>query len=58
MSCHCGAEHCRPPPGTVFVAVSHGDDVDVRQAAFVGKRAEVRAATVRLALEMLGNIPR
>lgn len=45
-------------PGTVFVAVSHGDDVDVKEAAFVGERAEVRAATVRLALEMLGNIPR
>jgi nicotinamide-nucleotide amidase len=46
------------PPGTVFVAVAHGDDVEVREAAFVGDRSSVRAATVDLALEMLGNIPR
>ncbi|WP_279432476.1 CinA family protein [Labedella endophytica] len=46
------------PAGTVFVAVAHGDEVDVREAAFDGDRSSVRAATVDLALEMLGNTVR
>ncbi|PSL39046.1 competence/damage-inducible protein cinA [Labedella gwakjiensis] len=45
-------------PGTVFVAISHGDAVEVREANLAGDRSAVRAATVDLALEMLGNIPR
>lgn len=42
-------------PGTVFVAVSSDAGPLVREAAFVGDRAAVRAAAVDLALEMLGN---
>ena len=44
--------------GTVFVAVSHGDEVRVEEAAFTGDRSEVRSATVELALRMLGNTAR
>lgn len=45
-------------PGTVLVAVSHGDVVEVQEGNLAGDRSEVRAATVELALEMLGNIAR
>lgn len=45
-------------PGTVYVAVAHGDDVVVREGSFLGDRSSVRAAAVELALEMLGNTVR
>ncbi len=45
-------------PGTVFVAVSTDAGAEVAEGSFVGERDEVRAATVALALEMLGNSAR
>jgi nicotinamide-nucleotide amidase len=39
------------PPGTVFVAVAMGDVVDVAPLTLSGTRAEIRAATVRAALD-------
>lgn len=42
-------------PGTVFVAVSTSAGEDVRGEELPGDRSAVRSATVRIALEMLGN---
>ena len=39
------------PPGTVFLGVAMGDDVEAIALDLHGDRAEIRAATVRAALE-------
>lgn len=41
------------PPGTVFVAVSYGDEDRVRELSLSGDRGAVRAATVAEAVSLL-----
>ena len=39
------------PPGTVFVGIAFGDEVEAIELSLTGSRAEIRAATVLAAIE-------